>query len=229
MSDFNEFAKAHGARREVFDEDLKFRYQKKSLSVYTASIYGLPFVEFPVAAFTSEAAYLQWCIQVANMMPLERGSKAHKQFIRDRLAEAEEVEIPPNMEEGVEAGRVVLHILKNSVRNCRDFDYKNPDPEVYMDPELNVEEWVFLETVNGVKEVFIKFEGLMARILDAIAIGSTETKITRKDLGAWLKANGRHYNKYASPNRHRCAYVLPLELVEKYEKFRLRESTLKIE
>jgi hypothetical protein len=106
---------------------------------------------------------------------------------------------------------------------------KNPDPDVYIDPELNVGEWIFLETVSGVKEVFIKFEGLMARILDAIAIGSAETKITRKDLGAWLEANGRHYNKHASPNRHRCAYVLPLELVEKYEKFRLREPSLKIE
>src|ERR1700733_5111656 len=93
----NEFAKKHGAKKEVYDEDLKFKYQNKSIREYTASIYGLPYREFPATAFTSERIYLQWCVQVSGMMPDKRTTLFH-QFIQDRLAEAEEEEIPPNME-----------------------------------------------------------------------------------------------------------------------------------
>jgi hypothetical protein len=60
MSDsdrLNEFAKKHGARKELWDENLKFKYQNKSLREYTASIYGLPYQPFPVKAFTSQAVY----------------------------------------------------------------------------------------------------------------------------------------------------------------------------
>jgi hypothetical protein len=33
----NEFAKMHGAKKEFWDEDLKFKYQSKSLREYTAT------------------------------------------------------------------------------------------------------------------------------------------------------------------------------------------------
>lgn len=140
MTDFNEYAKQHGAKKEVWDEDLKFKYQSRSLRVYFASIYGLPYQEFPVAAFTSEAAYQQWCILVAGMMHLPARGKEFKQFIVGRLADAEEVEIPPNTEEGIEVGVVVLTLLKNAIRNCRNFDLPGEDDE------LQPGEWVFLET-----------------------------------------------------------------------------------
>ncbi len=55
--------------KEFYDEDLKFRYQNNQPE-YSASIYGLPYQEFPVTAFTNEATYQQWCIQVAGMMYL---------------------------------------------------------------------------------------------------------------------------------------------------------------
>jgi hypothetical protein len=62
----NEFAQKHGAKKEFYDEDLKFKYQNKSIREYTASIYGLPYRQFPATAFTSERIYLQWCVQVSG-------------------------------------------------------------------------------------------------------------------------------------------------------------------
>ena len=219
---YNEFAKKHGARKEVYDEDLRFRYQNKSLREYSASIYGLKYQEFPVTAFTSEAVYLQWCIQTSGMMPAKRG-KDFWEFIRDRLAEAEEEEIPPNTEEGIEVGVVILSILKIWSRNIRNFDYPQENDE------LEPGEWVFLETAEestcGV-EIYIKFEGLKAKVLDQVALGATETKMPRKDIVKWLRAHGRYYNGKASVNRRRCAYVLPYDLVDSYEGFRLRSSSL---
>jgi hypothetical protein len=224
MSDaYNEFAKKHGAKKEFYDEDLKFKYQSKSLREYSASIYGLPFQEFPVAAFTSEASYLQWCIQVSGMMPISRKG-AFRQFISERLLDAQEEEIPPNTEEGVEVGVVVLTLLKNGLRNCRDFD----KPQEENNDELRPGEWIYVETVeeNRGQEVFIKFEGLKAKILDQIALGATETKITRKEVVKWLLAHGRYYGRDASVHRRRCAYVLPLGLVESFEVFALRTPSM---
>jgi hypothetical protein len=215
----NEFAKMHGAKKEFWDEDLKFKYQSKSLREYTASVYGLPYQGFPVTAFTSEAIYLQWCIQISGMMPAKR-NRDFVTFIRDRLADAEEEEIPPNMEEGAEVGEVVLTILKNKVRNARNFD------EPQETSELLSSEWIFLETAEDSKcglEVYIKYQGLKARVLDQIAMGTTETKLTRKEVVAWLRAHGRYHNKEATVNRWRCAYVLPYELVEGFQVFALRQ------
>jgi hypothetical protein len=147
------------------------------------------------------------------------------QFIQDRLAEAEEEEIPPNMEEGVEVGVVVLTILKSKIRNCRNFDV--PLKEDFSD-ELEPGEWVFIETAEDSKcglEVFIKYEGLKACIQDQVAFGNTETKMARREVVAWLMAHGRHYGKDATINRRRCAYVLPFSLVEGFEVFALRQST----
>src|SRR4051812_43447956 len=92
---YNEFAKQHGAKKEFWDENLKFKYQNKSLREYTASIYGLKYQRFPEGAFTSEAKYLQWCVQVSGMIPLKRG-REFVQYMRERLIDAEEEEIPPN-------------------------------------------------------------------------------------------------------------------------------------
>jgi hypothetical protein len=220
----NEFAKKHGAKKEIYDEDLKFKYQDKSMREYTASIYGLPYREFPATAFTSERIYLQWCVQVSGMMPNKRTTTFH-QFIQDCLAEAEEEEIPPNLEEGVEVGVVVLTILKNKIRNCRNFDY--PLKEGFSD-ELGPGEWVFIETPEDSKcgqEVFIKYEGLKACILDQVSFGNTETKMARREVVAWLMAHGRHYGADASINRRRCAYVLPYSLVDGFEVFALRQSS----
>ncbi len=132
MNEYNEFAKTHGIKKEFWEEGLQFRYQNKSLREYSASVYGLPFQSFPVTAFTSEAVYLQWCIQVSGMMPLSRG-KEFKQYMRDRLAEAVEEEIPPNTEEGIEVGIVVLRLLYNEIRRCRNFD----DTQEYPQPRFN--------------------------------------------------------------------------------------------
>jgi hypothetical protein len=212
---YNEFAQKHGAQKVFYDEDLKFRYQNKSLREYSASIYGRPYQEFPVTAFTSEACYLQWCVQVSGAMPVPR-NRDFKQYIRDRLAEAEEEEIPPNMEELAEVEVVVLTILKNCARKVRNFDFPQDNPE------LEPAEWLFLETAEDSKcglELYIKYEGLKSKILDQVALGATETKITRKEVVKWLKLHGRHYDKNASVNRRRCAYVLPYSLVEGFESF----------
>jgi hypothetical protein len=57
MHDVSDFITQHGGKTEIYHENLKFQYQKKPLRYYTASIYGLPFVDFPVTAFTSERSY----------------------------------------------------------------------------------------------------------------------------------------------------------------------------
>jgi hypothetical protein len=218
---FNEYAQKHGAKKEVWEEDLKFKYQNKSMREYRASIYGLPYQEFPKDAFTSEPAYLRRCIAVSGMMPSDRG-RGFKQFMRERLAEAEDEEIPPNMEEGVEVGVVVLTVLKNKIRNARNFDYSQEEDE------LRPGEWLFLETAEDSKcglEVYIKYEGLKGCILDYVALGQTETKLPRKDVVSWLLAHGRHHGKDASINRRRCAYVLPFSLVDGFEVFGLRSAT----
>jgi hypothetical protein len=224
MSDtpYNEYAKKHGAKKEFWDENLKFRYQNKSLREYSASIYGLPYQEFPVAAFTSEAIYLQWCVQVSGMMPESRGTKGFKPFMRERLADAEEQEILPNMEEGVEVGVVILTILKSASKHCRNFDFDQHNDE------LEPGEWLFLETTEDSKcgpELFIKYEGLKAKIIDQVAMGNTETKMQRKEVVKWLLAHGRHCGRDASVNRQRSAYVLPYDLVEKFEVFNLRSPS----
>jgi hypothetical protein len=215
---YNEFAKKHGARKEVWDEGLKLKYQNKSVREYTASIYGLPYQPFPPEAFTSEAVYLRWCALTAQMMPNKRGREFH-QYMQEHLSEAEEEEIPPDTEEGVEVGVVFLTILKNKIRNVRNFDLPQEEDE------LKPGEWVFLETSVESRvglEVYIKFQGLMSRVLDQIAMGSTETKITRKEVVKWLRANGRWCSREASVNRWRCAYTLPYSLVESFEIFALR-------
>jgi hypothetical protein len=215
---YNEFAKQHGAKKEVWDENLKFRYHNKSLREYFASIYCLRYQRFSVTALTSEPAYLQWCVLVSGMMPPKRG-KDFLQFMRERLIEAEEEEIPPNTEEGAEVGVVVLTILKDGIRNCRDFDQPQENDE------LGPGEWIFVETAEESKcgaEVYIKYEGLKAKLLDAIALGATETKLTRKEVTDWLLAHGRYYNRNTSINRRRCAYVLPFSLVESFEVYALR-------
>jgi hypothetical protein len=221
---FNEYAKKHGARKEVWDEGLKLKYQNKSMREYSASIYGLPYQEFPLAAFTSEAAYLQWCVSVSGVMPDKRKTRAEfHRYIQERLSEAEEEEIPPNTEEGVEVGVVVLTILKSKARIARNFDV----PQEH--DQLLPGEWLFLETAEDSRcglEVFIKYEGLRACIVDQIAVGNTETKLTRKEVVAWLRAHGRYYDRKASVNRRRCAYILPYALVENFEIFSLRNRVL---
>jgi hypothetical protein len=153
----------------------------------------------------------------------DRGRGKFKPFIVERLAEATEEEIPPNTEEGIEVGVVVLTLLKNAIRNCRNFDLPGEEDE------LQPGEWVFLETSAESKcgqEVYIKYEGLKAKIIDQIAMGATETKMTRKEVINWLRAHGRYYNREASVNRHRCAYVWPMELVEKFEVYSLRSPSM---
>jgi hypothetical protein len=143
--------------------------------------------------------------------------------MQERLADAEEEEIPPNLEEGVEVGVVVLTILKNRLRNVRDFDFEQEKDE------LEPGEWLFVETVSDSrcgKEVFIKYKGLKACILHEVANGNTETKIARKEVVAWLKAHGRYYNGSATINRLRCAYVLPYDFVDTYQVFALRRPSI---
>jgi hypothetical protein len=140
-------------------------------------------------------------------MPTARKG-SFQQFIQDRLAEAEEVEIPPDMEEGSEVGAVILNIIKNHIHNCRDFDYRpapdsgngnelmpdevteddDDDPED--SSELYPGEWLFVETVPEStcgKEVFIKLNGLMSFVTSENANGNTEYKMTRKEVSDWLK------------------------------------------
>lgn len=221
MNEYNEYAKTHGIKKEFWEEGLQFRYQNKSLREYSASIYGLAFQAFPVTAFTSEAVYLQWCIQVSGMMPLSRG-KEFKQYMRDRLAEAVEEEIPPNTEEGIEVGIVVLRMLYNEIKRCRNFD------EEQENVQLEPGEWIFLETVEEARglEVFIKYEGLGAKIMHEVSVGNTETKLARKDVVKWMLAHGRYYNRMASVNRRRSAYVLPIDLVKNFEVFAPRSMSM---
>jgi hypothetical protein len=222
MTEFNDYAKKHGARKEVWEEGLKFKYQNKSLREYKASVYGLPYQPFPTPAFTSEPVYLQWCVQVSGMMPEKRGREKFFDHIRDCLAEAEEEEIPPNTEEGADIGEVVLTILKSKVGSSRDFD--KPQEE----DELRSNEWLFVETAEDSKcgaEVYIKYQGLKACILDQVALGNTETKFTRKEVVAWLLAHGRYHNRETTINRRRCAYILPYSLVDGFEMFYLRNRT----
>ena len=59
------FAQKHGAKKEFYDEGHKVPLSRnKSKREYSASIYGLPYQEFPVTAFTNEATYQQWCIRI---------------------------------------------------------------------------------------------------------------------------------------------------------------------
>jgi hypothetical protein len=221
-NDFNDFAKKHGARKEVWDEGLRLWYKSKSLREYRASVYGLPPQDFPVTGFTREANYLQWCLQVSGVMPDKRGQNFH-QFMQRCLSEAEEEPIPPSTEEGIEVGVIILTVLKNNVGNSRDFD--KPQPDDVGGDMLQPGEWLYTETVAESKcgkEVFIKYEGLRSKLMHLVAIGATETKITRKQATDWLQANGRYYDRESSPNRRRCAYVIPLELVEKFEVFAYR-------
>jgi hypothetical protein len=158
------------------------------------------------------------------MMPNKRKEGFH-QFMQERLVDAEEEEIPPNLEEGAEVGVVILTILKSKVKICRNFDVP-PGPGFVDDgDELRAGEWLFLETAEDSKcglEVYIKYEGLRSCILDQVAMGSTETKMGRREVVAWLMAHGRHHNKEATVNRRRCAYILPYSLVESFEVFALR-------
>ena len=63
-------------------------------------------------------------------------------------------------------------------------------------------------------------------MLDQEALGATEVKLTRKVVVNWLLAHGRYCRRDASVNRHRCAYVLPAETVEKFEVYALRSSSM---
>src|SRR6516225_3984886 len=83
----NEFMKEHGAKREFWDENLKFKYYKKTFREYWGSVYGLTHQPFPDAALTCEPKYQQWCVGISGYMPVDRG-KNFKTFIRERLAEA---------------------------------------------------------------------------------------------------------------------------------------------
>jgi hypothetical protein len=219
---YNEFAKKFGARKEIWDEDLKFRYQNKSMREYSASVYGLPYREFPVTAFTSQAVYLQWCLQVSGVMPDKRRSEFHK-YMQERLSEAEEEAIPPNTEEGAEVGVVILTILKSKLTTARNFDL--PGGEEDERDKLVPGEWIFVETAEDSQcglEVYVKYEGLRACILDQVAMGCTETKLTRKEVVKWLRDHGRYYDRKTSINRRRSAYVLPYDLVKGFEIFALR-------
>jgi hypothetical protein len=44
----------------------------------------------------------------------------------------------------------------------------------------------------------------------------------------WLLAHGRYCRKDASTNRHRCAYVLPFDLVDKFEVFATRSMSMPV-
>jgi hypothetical protein len=135
------------------------------------------------------------------------------------LIDAEE--IPPNTEEGAEVAAVVLTILKNGIRNCRNFDYEQ---EIQ---ELGPGEWIFVETAEESKcgqEVYIKYEGLKARIINQMGDGGTEMRFTRKQITKWLRETGRYYNVNASVNRRRCAYILPYNLVDKHQVFSYRNT-----
>ena len=57
------------------------------------------------------------------MMHLPSRGREFKKFIVERLAEAVEEEIPPNTEEGIEVGIVVLTLLYNEIKRCRNFDF----------------------------------------------------------------------------------------------------------
>src|SRR5262249_31346576 len=105
------------------------------------------------------------------------------------------------------------------IQNARNFD--QPQDE----DELIPGEWLFVETAEDSQcgpEVYIKFEGLKACILDQVALGNTETKLTRKEVVRWLLDHGRHCGKDATVNRRRCAYTLPYSLVDSFEMFYLR-------
>jgi hypothetical protein len=222
MSDsdrINEFMREHGAKREFYDEGLKFRYKNKDLHEFTASIYGLDYREFPPKALISEPAYLQWCAQISNMIPTKRG-KDFLQYIRDRLTEAEEEEIPPNMEEGAEVENLLLCILKNQMWNARNFDKEQENQELISG------EWMFMETADDSKcglEVYIKLNGFMAGVTYQKANGNTETKLTRKEVVAWLRAHGRCLNREATVNRRRSAYVLPYEFLKNASIFSMKQ------
>ena len=119
---------------------------------------------------------------------------------------------------------VILTILKSKMERCRDFDVPQKVEEGNSD-KLHPGEWIFIETADDSKcgpEVYIKYEGLKACILDQIALGTTETKLARKEVVAWLLAHGRYHNKDATVSRRRCAYVLPCSLVDNFEVFALR-------
>ena len=217
----NEFMKEHGAKREFWDENLKFKYYKKTFREYWGSVYGLPHQPFPDAALTCEPKYQQWCVGISGYMPVDRG-KNFKTFIRERLAEAEEQEIPPSLEDGVEIEVVVLNILKNALRSARNFD----DPQE--SDELRPGEGIFTEAAEDSKcgrEVYIKFEWLKARVLHEVSVGNTETKLTRAMVIAWLEAHGRHCSRNATVNRRRSAYVLPYSLVAEHQVFALKAFT----
>jgi hypothetical protein len=238
VKDFNEFAKKHGARKEVWDEDLKFKYMNKSLREYIASIYGLAYQKFPIAAFTNESVYLQWCMQLSGMMPDKRKSEFHR-YMQERVAEATEAEILPGLEEGAIIKQTVLHHVRSqlgievdadperakaileakkteagkAVRTIgvRDLD----DPKQPKD--IGYREPMFLETRDdtgfGEKAVFIRIDPLMDWITERARHGLTEAKIDRDTVCNWLAKNGKHYPRNASPARLQSVYALRLSFV----------------
>jgi hypothetical protein len=223
---FNDFAKKHGAKKEVWDEDLKFQYQLKSMREYSASIFGSQYLEFPVSAFTSEAVYLQWCVGVSGVMPNKRGREFHK-YIQERLEQAVEEEIPPGLEEGAIIKETILSRIrfklyggvhdekeakeKGLTRSLKDAD----DPEQLK--HLSDREYMWVETREdtgfGEKAVFLRIEPLMDGITELTRNGLMEEKLSRKSIVKWLKVNGKHYNRESSPNRVKSVYALPLSFV----------------
>jgi len=225
---FNDFAQKHGAKKEVWDENLQFRYQNKTMREYSASIFGLPYEDYPLAGFTSETVYLQWCARIAGVMPERRKNKFHE-YMQERLSEAEEIEILPGLERGAiikeEVSAYVQNLLlliddadtnKHGVKVKRgshvaDFDEPTQDKGSTKRYDLFLE--TRADTGFGERAVFIRIKPLMHWITERNRNGITEAKLERDAICKWLEMNGKHYPRNATVNRLQSAYALRLSFV----------------
>lgn len=85
---FNQFALANGASILNTDEELILEKEPGPATIFWGSVYSKPFVLMPDEAFTSQAAYLKWCKNVAGFLPKKRAFVVWEEYIRQRMVTA---------------------------------------------------------------------------------------------------------------------------------------------
>ena len=98
-------------------------------------------------------------------------------------------------------------------------------------PSARTGEWISLETAEDSRcglEVFIKYEGLNGKICPSSCDGSHGNEVATKGSGEVVVGPRTILNRTASVNRRRSAYVLPFELVDKFEVFPLRSMSMPV-
>jgi hypothetical protein len=207
---FNQFVQGNGGNVLYLDENLILQKELREETVFWGSVYGSAFVPMPDTAFTSESAYRTWCWKITGMMPAKRVPAVFDQYIRPKMLAAEVRPTLPGTEFGIEIEEAIEHIFGYARGGLRDLD------------ELGAGAWsksmlLWVETIPGSgngKELIIKINELMKRILEMESHGNTHCKIKRTDVCQRLVRYGRQVaDRNGSINRLRSTYALPIVIL----------------